>query len=31
MPEDWERVRQEFKAHPTANDFLNPPQEDAAG
>jgi multidrug efflux system outer membrane protein len=31
MPEDWERVRQEFKAHPTANDFLNPPQEDSAG
>jgi NodT family efflux transporter outer membrane factor (OMF) lipoprotein len=30
MPEDWERVRQEFKAHPTANDFLNPPQEDSA-
>jgi hypothetical protein len=24
-------VRQEFKAHPTANDFLNPPQEDSAG
>ncbi len=31
MPEDWERVRSEFKAHPTANDFLAPPPKDAAG
>ncbi len=31
MPEDWERVRKEFEAHPTANDFLAPPSNDAAG
>lgn len=31
MPEDWERVRKEFEAHPTANDFLAPPPKDAAG
>lgn len=31
MPEDWERVRKEFEAHPTANDFLAPPSKDAAG
>ena len=31
MPEDWERVRKDFEAHPTANDFLAPPSKDAAG
>jgi NodT family efflux transporter outer membrane factor (OMF) lipoprotein len=32
MPEDWERVRKDFEAHPKANDFLAPPsKDDAAG